>query len=259
MSKLITLVREQRTLYMAAIGLLTFLGLWQAVISIFGVPIYLVPSPFDVAEAIKEDYSLLASSALLTATEAFFGFILGTTIGIVVAISFVYNKVLEELFYPVAVIVKIIPIIAIAPVLKIILGNGMEPKIVIAGLITFFPVLVNSVRGFKAVNPQLLELMHILSASKVEVFRRVRIYSSLPYIFSALKISVTMSVIGAIVGEWIGSKAGLGYLILMAMYEFNSPRLFATIGLASLIAITGFSLVSMLEKKLIRWDAGDSF
>jgi NitT/TauT family transport system permease protein len=101
--------------------------------------------------------------------------------------------------------------------------------------------------------------MHILSASKVEVFRRVRIYSSLPYIFSALKISVTMSVIGAIVGEWIGSRAGLGYLILMAMYEFNSPRLFATIGLASLIAITGFSLVSMLEKKLIRWNPGDSF
>jgi NitT/TauT family transport system permease protein len=160
------------------------------------------------------------------------------------------------MFYPVAILIKTIPIVAIAPVLKIMLGNGIEPKVVVAALICFFPTLVNAVRGFRAVDPQLLELMHVLSASKTEVFVRVRIQSALPYIFSALKISVTMCVLGAIVGEWIGANHGIGYLLIQSMYEFDSPRLFATILTASFIAISGFAIVSMLEKMAIRWDAG---
>jgi NitT/TauT family transport system permease protein len=117
--------------------------------------------------ALREDWSLLVSSAVPTITEAFLGFLLGNTIAILVAISFVYNKVVEEMFYPVAIFVKTIPIVAIAPVLKIMLGNGIEPKIVIAALICFFPTLVNAVRGFRAMNPQLLELPYIFSALKI--------------------------------------------------------------------------------------------
>lgn len=245
-----------RALGMAVLGLTLTLVIWQLTIVVFGVPSYLVPAPTDVAGAVSRDLPLLLEAAVPTITEAFLGFLLGNTVALLVAVSFVYNKVVEEMFYPVAILVKTIPIVAIAPVLKIILGNGIEPKIVIAALICFFPTLVNSVRGFRAVNPQLLELMRVLSASKTEVFLRVRIYSALPYIFSALKISVTMCVLGAIVGEWIGANKGIGYLLLQSMFDFNAPRLFATILTASVIAITGFAIVSMLEKWVIRWDPG---
>ncbi|BCH20484.1 ABC transporter permease [Mesorhizobium sp. L-8-3] len=245
-----------RTLGMAMLGLLLALTVWQLVVTLFGVPSYLVPAPTDVAGALAQDRALLLAAAGPTILEAFLGFLLGNTVALLVAVSFVYNKVVEEMFYPVAILVKTIPIVAIAPVLKIILGNGIEPKIVIAALICFFPTLVNSVRGFRAVNPQLLELMHVLSASRTEVFLRIRIYSALPYVFSALKISVTMCVLGAIVGEWIGANQGIGYLLLQSMFDFNAPRLFAAILTASIIAIAGFAIVSMLEKWIIRWDPG---
>jgi len=248
-----------RTAIMAASGLAIVLLLWQLVTWLFGIPDYLVPSPLAIGASARQDYALLLSNAVPTLTEAFLGFLIGNSIAIAVAISFVYNKAIEEMFYPVAILIKTIPIVAIAPVLKIMLGNGMEPKIAVAALICFFPTLVNAVRGFRAMNPQLLELMHVLSASKTETFRRVRVYSALPYIFSALKISVTMCVLGAIVGEWIGANKGIGYLLLQSMFDFNTPRLFATILTASIIAIAGFGIVSWIETRVIRWDPGESF
>ena len=246
-----------RTNIMAIVGMLLVLSLWQFITWAFGVPEYLVPSPMVVGIALKNDFYLLLSNSVPTITEAFLGFLLGNTIALIVAVSFVYNKLVEEMFYPVAILIKTIPIVAIAPVLKIILGNGLEPKIVIAALISFFPTLVNAVRGFRAVNPELLELMHVLSASQTQTFRRVRLYASLPYIFSALKISVTMCVLGAIVGEWIGANAGLGYLLIQSMFDFNAPRLFATILTASSVAIFGFAIVTYLETKIINWNAGE--
>lgn len=247
-----------RVAIMGGIGLSSILVLWQAICVVFAVPEYLVPTPFAVFKAMGKDWALLLDNAVPTITEAFFGFIIGNTIAILVAIAFVYNKVIEEMYYPVAILIKTIPIVAIAPVLKLILGNGIEPKIAVAALICFFPTLVNAVRGFRAVSPNLLELMHVLSASKTEVFRYVRIYGALPYVFSALKISVTMCVLGAIVGEWIGANKGIGYILIQSMFDFDAPRLFATILTASVIAITGFAIVSAVEKAVITWDPGES-
>ncbi|MEW9834239.1 ABC transporter permease [Mesorhizobium marinum] len=248
-----------RAIIMAALGLIVVMTVWQFVVWAFSVPIYLLPSPVDVANALVKDMGLLAKSAGPTIVEGFLGFLLGNIVAILVAVAFVYAKPVEEMFYPVAILVNTTPIVAIAPVLKILLGNGIEPKVVVAALICFFPTLVNSVRGFRAVNPQLLELMHVLSASKTEIFLKVRLFSALPYIFAALKISVTMCVLGAIVGEWIGSNSGIGYLLLQSMFEFDTPRLFATIFVASMIAIIGFAIVSVVEKWAIRWDPGSSF
>lgn len=248
-----------RTLIMAVAGLTIVLIVWEGICRLFGIPEYLVPAPSVVFATAIDDYQLLASNAVPTILAAFLGFLLGNTIAILVAVSFVYHRLVEEMFYPVAILIKTIPIVAIAPVLKIILGNGIEPKVVVAALICFFPTLVNAVQGFRAVNPQLLELMHVLSASKTQVFKRIRIYAALPYAFSAFKISVTMCVLGAIVGEWIGANRGIGYLLLQSMFDFNSPRLFATILMASLIAIIGFAIVSLIEKRMIRWEPGESF
>lgn len=247
-----------RVAIMSGFGLISILVLWQAICMILQVPDYLVPSPIKVFVAMGRDWALLADNSVPTIKAAFYGFVIGNLIAVLVAVAFVYNKLIEEMYYPVAILIKTIPIVAIAPVLKLILGNGLAPKVAVAALICFFPTLVNAVRGFRSISPNLLELMHVLSASRGEVFRYVRIYGALPYVFSALKISVTMCVLGAIVGEWIGANKGIGDILIQSMFDFDAPRLFATILVASTIAIIGFTIVSVLEKLVIRWDPGES-
>ena len=152
--------------------------------------------------------------------------------------------------------VNTIPIIAVAPILVLIFGNGFTPKIIIAALICFFPTLVNMVRGLKAVSPATIDLMRVLSASKAEIFWKVRLQSSLPFLFAALKIASTTCVIGAIVGEWIGSNFGLGSLIIEATYNFRSSLLYATVLIAALWAVTLFSIVSLAERRFVTWKTG---
>ncbi len=149
--------------------------------------------------------------------------------------------------------INTIPVVAKAPILVLLLGNGMEPKIAIAALICFFPTLVNMVRGLQDVNPQALELMRVLSASQSEVFLKLRVHNSLPYLFSALKIAASTSVIGAIVGEWIGSTKGIGALIIQATYNFDSALLYSAVIMSSLLAGSFFLLITVIEKLVIKW------
>ena len=229
------------------------IGAWQLTIIVFGVPTYIAPSPGLVVSTLISQAPNLFRNFLPTAMESLAGFVLGNLIAILIAIAFVHNRTSEKAFYPITVFINTIPIIAIAPILVLLFGNGFTPKIIIAGLICFFPTLVNMVRGLRAVSPQTLDLMRVLSASKSEVFWKIRLQSSLPFLFAALKIASTTSVIGAIVGEWIGSNFGLGALIIEATYNFRAPLLYATVILAAAWAVTLFSLVTLAERKFIRW------
>lgn len=227
--------------------------LWQSVVTLFGVPTYIAPSPLEVVAAFGKNASILWLNFWPTLFEALLGFVLGNAIAIMLAVWFVHNQTAEKAFYPIAVFVNTIPIIALAPILVLIFGNGFTPKIVIAALICFFPTLVNMVRGLKAVSPATLDLMRVLSATRSEVFWKVRIQSSLPFLFAALKIASTTCVIGAIVGEWIGSSFGLGALIIEATYNFRAPLLYATVFTAALLAVLLFSAVTLAEQRLVRW------
>lgn len=238
----------------AVIGLIV---LWQLIVWGFSVPTYMAPSPVDVLGAFKDNASVLFNNFWPTFFEALLGFICGNLVAILLAIWFVHSTTAERAFYPIAVFINTIPIIAVAPILVLIFGNGLAPKIIIAALICFFPTLVNMVRGLKAVSPATLDLMRILSASNSEVFWKVRIQSSLPFLFAALKIASTTCVIGAIVAEWIGSNFGLGALIIEATYNFRSPLLYATVFTAALLAVTLFSIVSLAESRLVRWKTPD--
>jgi NitT/TauT family transport system permease protein len=160
---------------------------------------------------------------------------------------------LNDIFFPVALMLNAIPIVAKAPVLVLMMGNGVEPKIAIAALVCFFPTLVNMVRGLDAANPQAMELMRVLSASKTEVFFKLRLFSSLPYLFSALRIAASMSVIGAVVGEWIGSTQGIGALILQATYNFDSALLYSAIVMSACLSGSFFLIIALLERWLVRW------
>ena len=176
-------------------------------------------------------------------------------LAIVLATIFVHNKSLEDAFFPLVVLINTIPVVAKAPILVLLLGNGMEPKIAIAALICFFPTLVNMVRGLESVNPQAMELMRVLSASKREIFFKLRLQNSLPYLFSALKIAASTAVIGAIVGEWIGSTVGIGALIIQSMYAFDSAMLYATVIVGSAFSVLFFLTITLIERFAVRWKA----
>lgn len=238
-----------------AAGILGALALWGAAVWIFKVPPFVAPSPVAVFATLTAKFGLLMENLLPTAIEAICGFLLGNVTAIVIATTFVHKKVLEEAFFPLVVIINTIPVVAKAPILVLLLGNGMEPKIAIAALICFFPTLVNMVRGLESVNPQAMELMRVLSASKTEVFLKLRLYNSLPYLFSALKISASTSVIGAIVGEWIGSTTGIGALIIQATYAFDSALLYATVIVGSCFSMLFFLTITLAERLVVRWQA----
>ena len=146
-----------------------------------------------------------------------------------------------------------VPIVAIAPLLTIWFGFTLVPKVVIAAIICFFPVLVNTTRGLRSVSGQALELMNVLSARKRQIFWRLRVPSSLPYVFAGLRVAATLSVIGAIVAEFTGSNRGIGYVIVQASYRIDTKLMFAGIALSSLGGIVFFNIIGWIEKKVLHW------
>jgi len=237
------------------VGIGAVLLIWAALVYLLKVPPFIAPSPLLVITTLYAKFPILISNLVPTAIEAVSGFLLGNLTAILIATVFVHKKTMEEAFFPVVVVVNTIPVVAKAPILVLLLGNGMEPKIAIAALICFFPTLVNMVRGLESVNPQAMELMRVLSASKREVFFKLRLFNSLPYLFSALKISASTSVIGAIVGEWIGSTYGIGALIIQSMYNFDSAMLYATVIVGSVFSVVFFLVISFAERMVVRWQA----
>ena len=243
---------------MPAVGIAILLFTWWAIVTGFNVKPFIAPSPMLVLQTLFEKRNVLLSNIIPTALEAAGGFLLGNFVAIVIATIFVHNKTLNDIFFPVALMLNSIPVVAKAPVLVLIMGNGVEPKIAIAALVCFFPSLVNMVRGLQSANPQAMELMRVLSASKTEVFFKLRLFSSLPYLFSALRISASMSVIGAVVGEWIGATVGIGALIIQATFNFDSALLYSAIVMSACLSGSFFLIIALLERWLVKWQPEQS-
>jgi NitT/TauT family transport system permease protein len=236
-------------------AVLLFLLIWWQAVELFDIKPFIAPSPVAVAKVLVERFDILMTNLAPTALEAVCGFLLGNMAAISLATVFVYRKTAEEALFPIAVMVNTIPVVAKAPILVLLLGNGIEPKIAIAAIICFFPTLVNMTRGLRDVKAEQLELMRILSATPREIFFRIRVPNALPYLFSALKIAASTAVIGAIVGEWIGSNIGIGALIIQATYNFDSPLLYATIVVGSTFSALFFGAVSLAERYFLKWHA----
>jgi NitT/TauT family transport system permease protein len=245
--------RKVSTVAVPLATLIVLLLIWEFGVRIFSVPSYIAPTPSDVGATLANKFPLLLKNFWPTLIESVLGFLAGNTAAILIAVAFVHSRTVEKAFFPLAVFVNTIPILAIAPILVLIFGAGLTAKVVIAGLICFFPTLVNMVRGLQSVSPQSLELARILSASKSEVFWKIRLPSSLPFLFSALKIAATTSVIGAIVGEWVGADVGLGALIIDSTFNFRASLLYATVFMSSGLSVFMFVTVSIAEKLVVRW------
>jgi NitT/TauT family transport system permease protein len=245
--------KRLRQRVLPVIGIACLIGFWALLVYVLKVPTFVAPSPQLVAATLVDRFGVLMTNLLPTAIEAISGFLLGNLAAIIIATAFVHKKSLEQAFFPVVVLINTIPVVAKAPILVLLLGNGMEPKIAIAALICFFPTLVNMVRGLESVNPQSLELMRVLSASKSETFFKLRLPNAIPYLFSALKIAASTAVIGAIVGEWIGSTTGIGALIIQSTYNFDSAMLYATVIVGSAFSVLFFLTISLVERLVVRW------
>ena len=242
-----------RRRFMPAIGIAGLIALWWTVVVGFDVKPFIAPSPWAVAQTLYAKRDVLLANLLPTAGEALGGFLIGNFMAIAVATLFVHSRRLQEIFFPVVVMFNSIPVVAKAPILVLMMGNGVEPKIAIAALVCFFPTLVNGVRGLEAVNPQAMELMRVLSASRSEIFFKLRVFSALPYLFSALRIAASMAVIGAVVGEWIGATQGIGAMIIQATYNFDAALLYAAIIMSACLSGGFFMAIVLIEKAIIRW------
>lgn len=237
------------------IFLIIFLTSWEIAVKIFDIPGYLIPAPSVVIKAIQTNFLALLYDTAITLLEAFGGFCLGISIAVVSAIALVHWKIIEKSIYPYIVGLQAVPMIAIAPLLVLWFGNGFFGKIIMAAFICYFPVVVNTTIGLRSFDPKAMDLMHLLSANKTQIFSKLRLPSSLPFLFSAMKISSNLSVIGAIVAELSGAKAGIGFRILTASYRLETDILFASIIFASLSGILFFSLIVFIEKRVINWKA----
>lgn len=234
------------------LGAASILLLWQFAVPALGVPTFIVPTATAVAVKFLGEWRFLLTNALPTVLESVLGFLFGNGVAIVLAVIFVHSRAIQATYFPVILFFNTIPVLALAPIIILIFGLGMLPKVIIAAVICFFPTLVNMVRGLTLATPNELELMHVLSASRAEVFWRLRVPRSLPLLFASLKIASTTCVIGAVVGEWIGSNQGLGALIIQSTFNYQSDRLFAAVFLASSMALVFFGVVSAVERWFMR-------
>ncbi|RMF87693.1 MAG: ABC transporter permease [Nitrospinota bacterium] len=236
----------------AALLGLFFLG-WELGVAVLGVPAYLLPPPSRIFQTFLESKALLVMHAWVTAQEIVVGFALAFVVGMGFAFLIVHSPLVEKALYPLIIASQTIPVFAIAPLLIVWFGYGIMPKVVMTALITFFPMVVNGVDGLRAADPDFLNLLRTLKATRWQLFWKVRLPAALPFFFSGIKIGVAVSVIGAVIGEWVGSDAGLGYLMLRANAQLQTDLVFAVIALLSLLGVGLFVFVVLIERIAIPW------
>ncbi|MGO4537363.1 ABC transporter permease [Paenibacillus sp. 2TAB19] len=233
---------------------LGFILIWELAVRLFDIPVYLLPAPSAVLTVIDGS---LASHMFVTLMEALIGFVLANILGMITAVIFVHSKPIEKGIFPLAIALKTTPLVALAPLLVVWMGTGYSSKIVASMLICFFPILVNSVKGLKAIEHEAWELFSTYKGTKLEIFWKLRLPTSLPYVFSALKISTSLAIVGAIVGEFVGANKGLGYVVLVSSYHMDTPIMFSAIIASALCGLVLFWGISWLEKKVVFWQRTD--
>lgn len=233
--------------------LLVILCIWQAVVAIFGLKPYFIPAPTLIARTFWDNLAEIGDNTVPTVLQAVTGFAIGNALAVILSIWFVHVKLARRALYPLAIILQSIPLVALAPVAIVTLGTGFTTKVVMTGIISFFPTLVNMMRGLDSVEPSLVELFKSVHASRADVLRKLRWPSALPYLFAGLRITASASVVGAIIVEWIGSDTGLGYMVINSTYQFNTPLLWASLVASSALVLIAFGLVVVAERLLMPW------
>jgi len=237
----------------ASIGTVVgFILVWQTLVMLFHVPTWLVPAPTAIwAEFVKQAH-LLGRHVMTTGTGAVGGLVIGAMTGLVLAILMVQSRILARILMPLLVIDQSVPKLALAPIFVIWFGTGMMTRVVIAMVISFFPVVINAIRGMTTVDRRVNDLMATISASRLDILTKVQLPNAVPYIFSGLKVAVPLSIIGAVVAEFMQSDSGLGYVVLVAVGNVNTPMVFVAVLLMALLSLSLFAALSLAEWLVMR-------
>jgi NitT/TauT family transport system permease protein len=235
------------------VTILIVLGIWAAAVAVFRIPDYLLPPPQDVALRIVSDWPILLKNSLSTLYSVFVGYAASVLLGIPIAFAIVLSRTIERVAMPVLVMSQSIPKIAIAPILVVWLGFGILPKIAVVFLISFFPIVVSTVSGLKSVEADMVDLVRSMGANTTKVMLRVRVPAALPQMFAGLKIAICLSVVGAIVGEFVGSDSGLGYLLLTSTGSLDGSLIWSALFILIAIGIILFAIVAKIERLMIPW------
>jgi putative hydroxymethylpyrimidine transport system permease protein len=246
--------RLWRAYGLAALFTIAMIAIWEAIIRGFHIPKYLFPAPSQVAVAVRDDWSsILVPAMWVSLREIVIGFVIAAVAGVGLAILLHMFGPLRRALYPLLIGSQTIPIVVLAPILVIVLGYGILPKLVIVALICFFPIVVNGLDGLRSVDDDFIHMMKTLDAGRWAIFRRIEFPAALPSIFSGMRIAATFAAIGAVFGEWSGASQGLGFVMLQATPNLQTARIFAAILILTLIAMALFALVSLLERILVPW------
>lgn len=239
-------------LYPAAL-LTAIVLIWQAISSAGLVPRFMLPSPVDVGRAFIVNFNDLAANAGITLAEAFIGLGLGILLGFGLAMLMDRFDGLYQAVFPLLVISQTIPTVAIAPLLVLWMGYGIEPKVTLIILVCFFPISVGLLDGFKAADPDAINLMRAMGATKSQIFRHIKFPSSLPRFFSGLKIAVSYAIVGAVISEWLGGTQGLGVYMIRVKKSYSYDKMFAVILVIIIISLVLVQLTNWLEHRIMPW------
>ncbi len=241
------------TYLMPVLSLAALAALWEAFAIFFKIPTWLLPSPSAIISEFVRWHPLLLSHTYYTFYETLLGFVFAIAVAVPISIAITYSKFLQNTIYPVVLVLQSVPKVAIAPIVLIWFGYGLIPKVIIAFLVAFFPIIVDTSTGMITVQSELLDLVRLVKATDVQIFLKIRLPHSLPYFFSSLKTAITLSVVGAVIAEFVGSDVGLGYLILSASPQLQTALAFACIFILAFMGIGLFAAVAIAEKLLIPW------
>ena len=246
-------LRDLRTALYPLLGVAVMLALWQLYVSAFGVNRIVLPGPLDIARAAGANWWLLMRETWPTFLESVLGFALAVVIGIPVAVCVASSRVLNLTLYPILIATQSVPKVAVAPIILVWFGLGLQSKLVIAFLVAFFPIVVDTATGMRATPAGLIELARSLRATSLQIFLKVQFPAALPSIFAGAKVAVTLAVIGAVIGEFVGSLNGLGNLLLSANSQLDSPLAWAALVWLSVLGIVLFAAVVAVERLVMPW------
>ncbi len=229
------------------------LVLWVVVQRVSGLNRALFPTPGDVVTAARDGRSELLSATRTTVVGAFGGFVVGNAAGVVLALIVARSVIASRFVLPVAIGIRVIPVIALAPLLTLVLGRGLVTVIAVSSLLVFFPTLINTILGLRSVTQDQIDMLRMADASSIQVFRRLRLPAALPSLFAAFQVAAPASVLGAMLAEWVASGNGLGYLILRSSFSFQVGLMWAAVIVATLIAVVAASATAAIGRRVAWW------
>lgn len=236
--------------YSALLVAVVLIGAWQILVPLSGLSEFVLPTPLAIAKRIVNDLPLLSAHTYVTLLEVIFGFTLGALIGIPLALSIFYSRAFERAIYPILVGLQTIPKVSLAPILVLYLGYGWAPKIVLAFMISFFPIVISTVVGLQSLDKNLVNLVRSMGANEWQTFFKLRLPAALPNIFAGFKVAISLAVIGAVIGEYVAAERGLGYLQLQANSQFDTTLNFATVVTISALGVMLYFVIDIIESRV---------